>query len=409
MIQNFNCIELLQETSSSKKNGCLKISGLSGQEIIWKIYWEQGQLKGAANSIRLSLALDYHLRKLGFSRIPSIIKSIPASEIEINNQLGDDWLERGSWIPCLSWLVNHGHLAIAEVDQVLLSLTEEALETCLWLTEAKSVWLEAQSLPQPVTTAGFMNQEIDLIALLKKFQERLQNWQQLNSIITSPYQRLFLNKGNNSSQASAPIILKLGKFLKGLSFRDLGILLNQDDLKVAQLLAPYIQAGVIQLQEPQFPFKLLPNIPTKVTRIVENLDNISIDYQRKFKIACIDDSTIILDEMRRFLGNKIFDIFMIEDPMEAASALFKIKPDLIFMDISMPKINGYKLCALLRKSTTLKETPIVMVTGRTGFIDKTRAKMVGATDYLTKPFSKNDLLSAVKNNLPETEKLVSFC
>ena len=110
MTQNFNCIELLKETSSSKKNGCLKISGLSGQEIVWKIYWEQGQLKGAANSIRLSLALDYHLRKLGFSQIPSIIKSIPASEIEINNQLGDDWLERGSWIPCLSWLVNHGHL-----------------------------------------------------------------------------------------------------------------------------------------------------------------------------------------------------------------------------------------------------------------------------------------------------------
>ena len=409
MTQNFNCIELLKETSNSKKNGCLKISGLSGQEIVWKIYWEQGQLKGAANSIRLSLALDYHLRRLGFSQIPSIIKSIPASEIQINNQLGDDWLERGSWIPCLSWLVNHGHLTVAQVDRVLLSLTEEALETCIWLTEGKSVWLEAQSLPQKVTTAGFMSQEIDLSSLLKKFQERLQNWQQLNSIISSPYQGLFLNQHNNSSQASAPIILKLGKFLKGLSFRDLGILLNQEDLKVAQLLAPYIQAGVIQLQEPQFPFKQLPSVPKKVTTTTQISDKVAINLQGKLKIACIDDSPIILDEMRRFLGDNIFEIFMIKDPMEAAFKLFKIQPDLIFMDISMPKINGYKLCALLRKSTKLQDTPIVMVTGRTGFIDKTRAKMVGATDYLTKPFSKNDLLSAVKNNLPETEKILSLC
>ncbi len=406
MTQNFNCIQLLKETSSSKKNGCLKISGLSGQEIVWKIYWEQGQLKGAANSIRLSLALDYHLRKLGFSRIPSIIKSIPASAIEINNQLGDDWLERGSWIPCLSWLVSHGHLTVAEVDQVLLSLTEEALETCLWLTEGKFVWLEAQSLPQPVTTAGFMNQEIDLSIFLKKFQERLQDWQKLNSIISSPYQRLFLNKGNNSSQASTPIILKLGKFLKGLSFRDLGIILHQNDLKVAHLLAPYIKAGVIQLQEPHFPFTLLPNIPKKFTKNAKTSDKVSINLPGKFKIACIDDSPIILDEMQRFLEDKIFDIFMIDNPIEAASALFKIKPDLIFMDISMPKINGYKLCALLRKSTILQDTPIIMVTGRTGFVDKTRAKMVGATDYLTKPFTKNDLLSAVIYNLPEAEKLL---
>ncbi len=111
--------------------------------------------------------------------------------------------------------------------------------------------------------------------------------------------------------------------------------------------------------------------------------------------------------MHKFLGENIFQIVMIEDPIEAASILFKIKPDLIFMDISMPRINGYKLCALLRKSTSLKETPIVMVTGRTGFIDKTRAKMVGATDYLTKPFTKTDLLSAVKNNLPNAIESLS--
>lgn len=418
MTQKLNCIELLTKTSNSHKNGCLQISG---QGITWKIYLEQGQLRGAANSIRLSVALDYHLRKLGFSEIPTLIKSIPASEIQINNQLGDDWLERGSWIPCLSWLVNHDHLTIAETDRILMSLTEEVLETCLWLREGQFTWLEDITLPEQVTIAGLMSQKIDLIPLLKKFQDRLGKWQQLHSVINSPYQRLFLNKKENNSQSSAPIIVKLGKFLKGLSFRELSIILNQDDLKVAHLLAPYIKTGAINVEQPQFPFKLLPNIPDKAilakkTQVINsssskqylnNNDNIVINSQSKFKIACIDDSPIILSQMQRFLGEQIFDIVMIEDPIEAASILFKIKPNLIFMDISMPRINGYKLCTLLRKSTSLKETPIVMVTGRTGFIDKTRAKMAGATDYLTKPFTKTDLLSAVKNNIPEAIESLS--
>lgn len=417
MTQKFNPLELLTKTSNPQRNGCLQISG---QGIIWKIYLEQGKLKGAANSIRLSIALDYHLRKLGFSQIPAIIKSIPASEVEINNKVGDDWLERGGWIPFLSWLVNRNHLTIAEADRILMSLTEEALESVLWLQKGEFTWIADLNLPEQVTAAGFMSQPIDLISLLKKFQERLQNWQKFDSIIDSPYQRLFLNEKQKSQVNTVPILVKLAKFLKGLSFRELTIILNQEELKVAHLLAPYIKNGLITLQEPQFPFKLLPKIPsqsfqtknpqsTSVTSQSNTTkNNTSVDSQSKFKIACIDDSQIILDEMYRFLGDENFDIVMIVNPVEAASVLFRIKPKLIFMDISMPKINGYKLCTLLRKSTALKDTPIVMVTGRTGFIDKTRAKMAGATDYLTKPFTKIDLLSAVKKNIPEAVESLSI-
>ena len=69
----------------------------------------------------------------------------------------------------------------------------------------------------------------------------------------------------------------------------------------------------------------------------------------------------------------------------------------------MPNINGYKLCSFFRGSASLKKVPIIMVSGRTGFIDKTRAKMVGATDYLTKPFSQSELLSVVNKYLSKTK------
>ncbi len=393
MNQSLSYVELLTGASSSKNNGSFQFSE---KGVNWKIYLEQGQLRGAANSIRLPLALNYHLRKLGFANLINIIKSIPASELEIQNNEGDNWLEGGSWIPCLRWLVSHDHLKLSEADQVLASLSEEALETCLWLMAGGYKWIEGQCLPQQVTTAGFMSQKLDLIPLIEKFQNRLQKWQEFRSVINSPYQGLFLNL---KSKPSAPILLKLAKFLKGLSFRELSILLNQDELKIAQLLFPYIKTGEIILNEPSFPLNFLPSIPQKFvdSGIKEN----AIKQQKKFKIACIDDSPIILDEMQRFLGKQNFEIFRIDNPLEAASKLLKIKPDLIFMDISMPKINGYKLCSLLKKSAVLKKTPIVMVTGRTGFIDKTRAQVVGASDYLTKPFTRSDLLKAVEKYLPE--------
>ena len=82
--------------------------------------------------------------------------------------------------------------------------------------------------------------------------------------------------------------------------------------------------------------------------------------------------------------------------------LFRIRPDLILMDVTMPEINGYKLCDLLRDSVMFRNTPIVMVSGHRGIIDKARAKIAGATDYLTKPFTRDSLLAMVERYMNVT-------
>ncbi|VEP17338.1 Protein PatA (fragment) [Hyella patelloides LEGE 07179] len=89
----------------------------------------------------------------------------------------------------------------------------------------------------------------------------------------------------------------------------------------------------------------------------------------------------------------------IDDPVQAVPTIFRIKPDLILLDITMPKINGYKLCGLLRDSKNCDRIPIIMVTGNTGFIDKARAKIAGATDYFTKPFTQQGLMQIVEKYL----------
>jgi twitching motility two-component system response regulator PilG len=100
-------------------------------------------------------------------------------------------------------------------------------------------------------------------------------------------------------------------------------------------------------------------------------------------------------DMAIAIDNKNLEVIMISESIKALMQILRIKPDLILMDVNMPNVDGYKLCSMLRKSPLLRSTPIIMVTGKTGIIDRAKAKMMGATDYMTKPFTQGELLQLV--------------
>ncbi len=120
-----------------------------------------------------------------------------------------------------------------------------------------------------------------------------------------------------------------------------------------------------------------------------------------YTIACIDDSPSILQVIQSFLDDPSLTILLINDPLKALLQIARFKPDLILLDVGMPNLDGYELCALLRRHPILKATPVVMVTGHTGFIDRAKAKISGASGYLTKPFTKNELQEIVSKHLPQ--------
>ncbi|BAZ43409.1 putative two-component response regulator [Chondrocystis sp. NIES-4102] len=394
MIQSLNPVELLTDLSVANNNGKLQITN---GKVLWSIYLEQGKIQCAANSVQqLIITLDHHLRTLGFQAAAAATKSIPNSETETLQQ-ETNWLEGGRILPSINWLILQQHLDRNQAQQVFASLTEEAIETFLWIKEGDYKWHKNQSLPQHTLAARVSFKPLAPSALINKLEQRIQAWQSLSTHLTSPYQCPHLNNPDKLSESSAPILSKFAKFLKGLSFRQLGLILNQDELKIAQLLYPYIKSGEITIHPPPDPYNRLPHISGS-----SNKQNIGSNFPTKYKVACIDDSPTILDEMQRFLGADNYEITRIEDPLKAAPILLRLKPDLILMDISMPNINGYTLCSFFRGSASLKQVPIIMVSGRTGFIDKTRAKMAGATDYLTKPFSRSELLTVVNQYLSPT-------
>lgn len=119
-----------------------------------------------------------------------------------------------------------------------------------------------------------------------------------------------------------------------------------------------------------------------------------------YTIACIDDNQSILQTINAFLSNTTFAVLLINDPIKALMQIVRSEPDLILLDINMPNLGGYELCTLFRRHPRFKQTPIVMVTGNTGFVDRVKAKLAGASGYLTKPFTQAELLKIVFKYLP---------
>ena len=115
-----------------------------------------------------------------------------------------------------------------------------------------------------------------------------------------------------------------------------------------------------------------------------------------FKVLVMDDSNTIRRSAERFLKQGGHDVLLAEDGFDALSKINDYQPALIFCDILMPRLDGYQTCAIIKRNEKFADTPVVMLSSKDGVFDKARGRMVGSQDYLTKPFTKDQLLQAVQ-------------
>ncbi|HSD38116.1 MAG TPA: twitching motility response regulator PilG [Rhodocyclaceae bacterium] len=109
----------------------------------------------------------------------------------------------------------------------------------------------------------------------------------------------------------------------------------------------------------------------------------------------IDDSNTIRRSAEIFLAQAGYQVLLAEDGFDALSKISDHHPDLIFVDIMMPRLDGYQTCALIKKNPRYAGTPVIMLSSKDGLFDRARGRMVGSDEYLTKPFTKDSLLKAV--------------
>ena len=117
------------------------------------------------------------------------------------------------------------------------------------------------------------------------------------------------------------------------------------------------------------------------------------------KVMVIDDSKTIRRTAETLLKKEGCVVVTATDGFEALAKIADEKPDIIFVDIMMPRLDGYQTCALIKNNQVFKQTPVIMLSSKDGLFDRARGRIVGSDQYLTKPFTKDELLGAIREHV----------
>jgi len=117
------------------------------------------------------------------------------------------------------------------------------------------------------------------------------------------------------------------------------------------------------------------------------------------KVMIIDDSKTIRRTAETLLEKAGCEVITAVDGFDALAKIADSRPDIIFVDIMMPRLDGYQTCALIKNNNEFKDTPVIMLSSRDGLFDKAKGRIVGSDEYLTKPFGKGELMAAIESHV----------
>ncbi|SER91484.1 Response regulator receiver domain-containing protein [Halopseudomonas bauzanensis] len=143
----------------------------------------------------------------------------------------------------------------------------------------------------------------------------------------------------------------------------------------------------------------LTDVYTRAVFMDENFESL--------KVMVIDDSKTIRRTAETLLKKVGCNVITAVDGFDALAKIADNHPDIIFVDIMMPRLDGYQTCALIKNNSAFRSTPVIMLSSKDGLFDKAKGRIVGSDQYLTKPFSKEELLGAIRAHVPQSETKVA--
>jgi twitching motility two-component system response regulator PilG len=334
----------------------------------WFVFFLNGQIIYAADSDGSLTRLQDHLRRYKTDTALSDLK-VPAIASINAPEYGYLW----------ALLENH-ILTPAQGRNIIQSMVNETLFDLLSLHQGSFIFEIGPPLAPQLTT-------FEIAPLVTKIMKQVQEWKQFHPYIQSPNQYPVLANATQLQEVLPKRTFStLERWADGkTSIRQIARYLSRDILTVVRAIYPYVQQGLIQLHHSPAEAELMNKREPQIWQEV-----------KVPRVVCIDDSSAVGKSVEFTLNQHGYEVSAMSNPLKALSWVFQLKPDLILCDIAMPELDGYEICAMLRTSTAFRQTPIVMLTGKDGFIDRLKARMVGATDYLTKPFGDSELLMLVE-------------
>ncbi|MGF1488231.1 MAG: response regulator [Prochloraceae cyanobacterium] len=245
---------------------------------------------------------------------------------------------------------------------------------------------------------------IDIDTILRKIDKSQQMWsqccQQKHDCWSPNLAPNIKNLERLKQEVSDEVYQNFVKLIDGrYTLRDLAIKLDRDLQPLTYSLVPYIEKGLLELKE-------VSDLPQNIVSFThhKNLsNNPAIDDPSKPLIVCIDDSPQILKIMEHIINKKGYRFIGIQQSLKAIPTLIASNPDLIFLDIGMPIVNGYEICTQIRKISKLKDKPVVMLTGQDGIVDRVKAKVAGTSEFITKPIEISKIVAVMEQFLASAE------
>ncbi len=366
-------LKVLQEMMVRGITGCLTIHDIEDMSVAWKVYMTSERLTYATSAAGKIERLPYLLHRFS--------PKLKLLELDANQDK-----QKSEYDDLCRWC-RAGHFPLDELRKLLLRTSQEALSQAIAINRA-TVQFSKGDQPDPIVLSVPIKESVGSIRGLIK------QWEAVRPQIHSAFTRLELNtqhmdhfcehweRSQTSPEAAISQLIQANQMSACMrllgqksTLYEAAVNLKTDPIVIAVWLAPLVKAGTIKI----YPYR---------------------QAEKRTVIACIDDSKTVQRQVKLTLQVAGYEVLGITEPAQALSALARYRPSLILMDVNMPEIDGYELSRMLRQSKQLKEIPIVMLTGRDGLLDRLQAKLLGVTDYLTKPFDPSRLLQTVQKLTP---------
>jgi len=391
-------INYLMYLTPKQFSGQLKIVNSKKRE--WKLYFESGRLVWAEGGIHPWRRWRRHLQ-LFCSDLSEEMPTFLTTDVCHSSQY---------YI-----LVIFRQREQISIDRTLALIESTLIEVLFDLIQEDNLG-ELRINSQPHLLLGEMEKPLTTLSLYEALEQVKPYWDvwcKADLVNYSPNLAPLIKQPEKlKSQTSSLVYERITSVLsKEKTLRDLAVYLKQDLSKLTRSLMAYVKQGIIELVEVgDISVGIIDspnaNLQQKQASKTEEQgkENIEISANNPL-IACVDDCHLILKVMRKIITKAGYEFVGIQKSIVALSTLIETEPDIIFLDVDMPIINGYELCAQIRRIPKLQDTPIVILTGRDGLVDKIRAKLLGSSEFITKPPEMNKVLLTIEKylDLPEVK------
>ncbi len=360
--------------------------------IQWKVCFNEGKLIWANGGTHSHRSWQRHLSKY-------------CSKIDLKQvKFHDSDKYRCSEYSNLGILLQR-HISTPEsISQLVASKIVEVLFDIFQYEKTTPLGLQEEKLSLSALigeTSGYSLISIDLESAFKQMQQQWFIW--VKSGFTAVYPDYAPKiKSNEQLQQAVPTVVYQNfiKLLDGRrSLRDLAVGMNKELVLLTKSIYPYVHKGLLELVH-------VPDLNLVETSST-SLKTQTASTEKRQLIACIDDSPQVCQIMNQIIIKAGYQFLGIQQPIQAVPKLIGVNPKMIFLDIGMPILNGYEVCTQIRRVSKLQEIPIIMLTGNDGVFDRVKAKVCGASDFLSKPIEIEKILQTIdKFSAPNTQTMM---